>query len=119
MRKVLVVSLLFSFQILRAQAPTVQGQPFPMEKENQRRLEQDSFEKWALDPQASKRTAAAKEQNAASEFYSKAKHFVELWEALAKELNERKTFNAKLAKEVSKAFHDMEKSDGWPVGRAK
>jgi hypothetical protein len=34
-------------------------------------------------------------------------------------LNEKKTFNAKLAKQVAKAFHDLEKSDGWPVGPQK
>ena len=37
-----------------------------------------------------------------------------LWSALANEYNEKQTFNYKLAGEVAKAFHDLEKSEGWP-----
>ena len=118
MRKVLAVSLLFSSQILRAQS-AAQGQPLPIDSEMRRRLQEDAFEKWAFDKEAPKRAASAKEQEAVREFYSKAKRFVELWQALAAELNGKKTFNAKLAKEVSKAFHELEKSDGWPVRHAK
>jgi len=85
-----------------------------------RRIQQDAFEKWALDPDGKQKKAqAARESEAAMEFYSKARQFVELWQTFASELNDKKTFNAKLAKEVSKAFHELEKSDGWPVGRQK
>jgi hypothetical protein len=119
MRKVLALSLLFSSQILQAQAQTLQGQSPPINDETQRQLQQDAFERWALDPNGPKRATASRERAAAKEFYSKAKHFVDLWEALAAELNGKKTFNAKLAKQVSKAFHDLEKSDGWPIGLAK
>jgi hypothetical protein len=31
-----------------------------------------------------------------------------------REYNDKGTFNVKRAKEVSKAFHDLEKSEGWP-----
>src|SRR5260370_36997331 len=40
--------------------------------------------------------------------------FVVLWSALANEYNEKQTFNYKLAGEVAKAFHELEKSEGWP-----
>jgi hypothetical protein len=30
-------------------------------------------------------------------------------------LNEKQTFDVKLAKKVAKAFHELESSDGWPV----
>jgi hypothetical protein len=48
-------------------------------------------------------------------FFSKAQRFVALWHSLTEEMNERKTFNVKLARQVSKAFHDLEKTDGWKV----
>jgi hypothetical protein len=120
MRKVLAVSLLFSSQILWAQSPTAAHPPLAGDNEQQRRLEQENFENWALDSDTRhKKAATAKEKAETAEFYFKAKHFVQLWQALAAELNEKNTFNAKLAKQVSKAFHDLEKSDGWPVGRPK
>jgi hypothetical protein len=48
-------------------------------------------------------------------FYGKAKHFVDLWTKLTVELNQHNTFDAKLARKVSQAFHDLEKSNGWPT----
>ena len=48
------------------------------------------------------------------EFLAKTDKFVELWTALAHEYQEKGTFNVKKAKQVSKAFHDLEKSEGWP-----
>jgi len=120
MRKILAISILFSSPVLWAQGrPTGPLQPFPAEPNTTQRLQQEAFEKWALDTTDAQKQATAKQTAAALEFYSKARHFVDLWEALAAELNEKKTFNAKLAKQVSKAFHDLEKSDGWPVGRPK
>ena len=119
MRKTLTVLLLFSTQILWAQAPGVPRQALPGDAEIERRIKQEAFEKWAMGPDDSKKANAAKESQAIQEFYSKARHFVDLWQAFASELNDKKTVNAKLAKQISKAFHDMEKSDGWPVGSAK
>ena len=58
-----------------------------------------------------KQQTARSKENA---FLSKTQAFAELWTALAREYNEKGTFNMKLAKEVSKAFHALEKSDGWP-----
>jgi len=118
MQKSLAVFLFACTQVLLAQTPArdLPGSNTPLE----RRLEQENFEKWALAPDAVKQAQAKKEAEAREqEFYEKAQRFVTLWAKFAKDLNEQKTFNAKLAKEISKAFHDMEKSDGWPVGRTK
>jgi len=45
-------------------------------------------------------------------FREKTDKFVELWDKLARKINSGEV-DAKLMKEVSKAFHDIEKSDGW------
>jgi hypothetical protein len=42
------------------------------------------------------------------------REFIASWTALVCEYNKKGTFNVKKAKEVSKAFHDLEKSGGWP-----
>jgi hypothetical protein len=47
-------------------------------------------------------------------FWMKTEKFIDSWTALAHEYNDKGTFNVKRAKEVSKAFHDLEKSEGWP-----
>jgi hypothetical protein len=120
MRKTVAVSILLSSSVLWAQAPNGPRQSTPIDPTSDRRLQQDAFESWALDSDTDKKKIdAARESVAAQEFYTKAKQFVDLWEMFAAELNHKKTFNAKLAKQISKAFHDLEKSDGWPVGRPK
>lgn len=57
-----------------------------------------------------RRTARQKEQ----QFWIKTEKFIDAWAALASEYNEKETFNVKKAKQVSKAFHDLEKSEGSP-----
>ncbi len=72
-------------------------------------------------------TARAKQEAAAQAeveyqrriFYSKAKHFVELWKKMTKQMNERDAVDVKLARKVSSAFHDLEKSEGWPIRETK
>jgi hypothetical protein len=48
------------------------------------------------------------------EFLLKADKFIQKWHVLVREYNLKGGFNVKKAKEVSKAFHDLEKSEGWP-----
>jgi len=55
------------------------------------------------------------EQLARLQFREKANKFVALWEDFVSRLNEKQTFDVKLAKKVAKAFHELESSDGWPV----
>ena len=59
---------------------------------------------------AKRREVEYKEQ----QFLLKAKKLVQSWSTFAREYNEKGTFNLKTAKEVSKAFHDLEKDEGWP-----
>jgi hypothetical protein len=66
--------------------------------------------------EAVRRAAAARqEQVARLQFMAKANRFVKLWGDFVNRLNDKQTFDAKLAKKVSKAFHELEKSDGWPL----
>jgi len=46
------------------------------------------------------------------QFISRMNRFVALWSALVSEYNEKQAFNIKLAGEVAKAFHELEKSEG-------
>jgi len=119
MRNVLVVSILLFSPAVWGQLPGKPPELNPDAAANARRLEADVFEKWATDSAGPKKRAAQKQALESEEFYSKARRFVDRWQAFAKELNGNKTFNAKLAKEVSKAFHEMEKTDGWAAGREK
>lgn len=48
-------------------------------------------------------------------FYDRAKHFVDLWTKMTRQMNQQDVIDVKLARKVSDAFHDLEKSDAWPV----
>ena len=55
------------------------------------------------------------EQLARAEFWAKANKFVSLWTDFASRLNDNQTVDVKLARKLSKAFHELETSNGWPV----
>jgi hypothetical protein len=119
MHQVLAVTFLISSQILWAQGGTQRQTPYT-QNDADRRLAQQTFEQWASKPESERQAAARREtQEKLREFYEKAQNFVTLWRKFTLEMEGQKTFNVKLAKQVSKAFHDMEKSDGWPAGRSK
>lgn len=42
-----------------------------------------------------------------------------LWSKMATDYNEKRVFNLKLARDLSKAFRDLENSEGWPNVGAK
>jgi hypothetical protein len=120
MPKVFSITLMLFAQVVWAQSPVAVHEPGLGHSEIDSRFQKQMFERWALDPDADKKILARKQAEAQlREFYTKAHRFVELWRNFAEDLNNQNAFNAKLAKEVSKAFHDLEKSDGWPVGRSK
>jgi len=48
------------------------------------------------------------------QFFLKVEKFVQMGTAFAREYNEKGTFNVKNAREVSRAFHNLEKTEGWP-----
>ena len=85
-----------------------------------RQVQQKLFDQWAHQPEDERQAIARQAANEkVREFYAKAQRFVTLWQKFAADLNNQRTFDAKLAKQVSKAFHDLEKSEGWPVGHSK
>ena len=52
---------------------------------------------------------------ARQQFLERANKFVALWTEFAHKANDKQIFDVKLAKQLTKAFHDLEKSDGWPI----
>ncbi len=51
------------------------------------------------------------------QFFARMNRFVALWGALVNEYNEKRAFNIKLAREVGKAFHELENGEGWPKSK--
>jgi len=47
-----------------------------------------------------------------AQFLARMNKVVALWSAFANDYNQKHTFNIKLAREVSKAFHDLENGEG-------
>ena len=108
--------LLFSFLLLgpaSAQSP----HPNPSSQDAIQRLYWESLSNAAWLNQTFAQTEIAKRveaQGKEREFLLKADKFVQAWSVLTREYKEKGGFNVKEAKEVSKAFHDLEKSEGWP-----
>lgn len=48
------------------------------------------------------------------QFLLKAKKFVELWEEVARDFNNKRAFNVQKAKALSKAFRELEQTGAWP-----
>jgi hypothetical protein len=63
-----------------------------------------------IDQQAEQRSTAKQKLQ---QFWLRTETFIASWSVLASEYNEKGTFNVKKAKQVSKAFHDLEKTEGW------
>jgi hypothetical protein len=82
----------------------------------------DLYVRSAVDDSAVPRQHAAEQADVEYErrlFYDRAKHFVDLWTKMTKQMNDRNVVDVKLARKVSNAFHDLEKSDAWPVRAPK
>lgn len=70
-----------------------------------------------LDQSAEHQTAQLRqreEQDSERQFAQNAHNFIRLWNQFVTEYNQKKAFNVKLAKELSKAFRRLEKSSTWP-----
>jgi hypothetical protein len=48
------------------------------------------------------------------QFVERANRFAKLWTQFALEYNQRKAIDIKTARAVSKAFHELERGEGWP-----
>ncbi len=80
------------------------------------RLYWESLSNAAVCSQETTQTEMARQMEARHremQFWLKANRFVQEWTLLAREYSDRGAFNVKQAKEVSKAFRDLENSEGW------
>jgi hypothetical protein len=117
LRKLVPLGLFFCASFLSAQSPT----PLPPMGADPITLASRQMEFLTRSVRAGRedevRRAAAtrSEEFARTQFLAKANNFVALWTDFASRLNEKQTFDVKLAKKLSKAFHELETSDGWLV----
>jgi hypothetical protein len=113
--------LLLSFFLL---GPTSAQSPHPNLSQTPdpiQRLYWEALSSAAWRNQTSAQTEMANRMEAQGkerEFLLKAQKFIQKWHVLVREYNQKGGFNMKKAKEVSKAFHDLEKSEGWPKAEA-
>jgi RNA polymerase-interacting CarD/CdnL/TRCF family regulator len=111
MRCVVVNFLLVSIVQLHAAAQGPNPNRCPgVEKQYQQLLWSGAVQSQVATQLTKRREAQDKER----QFLMKAEKRVQSWTALAHEYNEKGTFNVKKAGEVSEAFHDLEKTEGWP-----
>ena len=119
MRKPIIFSFLACAVVLQAQTPTAQppnADPIALAS-----FEMELFRRAARENNVAvtrQATAAREAQIARTRFCAKANHFVKLWMDFTNRLNDEQIFDAKLAKKLAKAFHELETSDGWPVREA-
>jgi hypothetical protein len=72
------------------------------------------------DGSAEAKAAAAERRDASfrkRQFMEKVSHFVAKWEQFANEYNHKGAFNIKSARDISKAFHELEHTEGWPKAK--
>ncbi len=65
---------------------------------------------------------AAKRQEAQyqeRQFIERVNRFVQVWSRFVAEYNDKKAFDFKSAKELSKTFHELENSGYWPIVKSK
>jgi hypothetical protein len=70
-----------------------------------------SFDEPAEAGQAAQRRDAKFREH---QFLEKIHQFITRWDRFAKEYNSEGVFNIKSAREMSRAFHELERSEGWP-----
>ncbi len=116
MKKFTVLSFLFCARFLSAQNPG--PTPIGSDAASAAFRQMEIFERTVKEASQEQINHTAENRAAQYErqqFLLKANHFVTLWQTFVTEVNEKQTFDAKLARKLSKAFHELETSDGWPV----
>jgi len=119
LRRLIFLSIFFCARLLSAQGQNpVPSSPTGSDPVSIAFRQMEIFERTVKDANeeqahhtAEKRAA----EEARLEFREKANKFVALWEDFVMHLNDKQTFDAKLALKLSKAFHELEMSDGWPI----
>jgi len=95
----------------------VAQQPIPRQPADLPWMFRDPEWRELLNQSAERVAAAARrqdEQDGQRQFVQDAEQFINLWNQFANEYNQKKAFNIKLAKELSKAFRRLEKTTTWP-----
>jgi hypothetical protein len=122
MRQVFIDFFLLSFTLGIAAVPGASAQtfgsaPYPDGRARAEEIYSELLWSGAVQSQTATQTQIAKRTDAQyreQQLLLRAERLVQLWSALAREYNEKGGFNVKTAREVSKAFHDLEKTEGWP-----
>jgi hypothetical protein len=117
LRNLISVLFLVCADALQAQSP-VPAQFPTLDPNAQSNLQMEIMQRAveeSKDDSARRAIAKREEEIARTQFCARANRFVTLWMDFAQRLNEKQTFDAKLAKKLAKAFHDLETSEGWPV----
>jgi len=119
LRKLLPFSLFLCARFLSAQSPTptpISAIPMDPITQASRQLELLNRSMDDRSVEDARRAAIARDEEFARlQFLAKANQFVALWGDFASRLNEKQTFDVKLAKKLAKAFHELETSEGWPI----
>ena len=66
------------------------------------------------DAEKSAKAEAAANAYYERQFVTRVNRVAAAWEKMAQEYNQKRAINVKLAREVSEAFHALERSEGWP-----
>ena len=112
MKTLVLLACLFSANLLQAQQPVGSDQASVAFRE----MEIFNLTVQGARADAARHTTERRaEQLARAEFWAKANKFVSLWTDFASRLNDNQTVDVKLARKLSKAFHELETSNGWPV----
>ena len=118
LRKLIFAGIFFCARFLSAQTQAPLGTPVGADQATLAFRQMELITRAARDANDEQARHTAEKQAEAYErlvFWQKANKFVALWEDFAARVNDHQTVDAKLAKKLSKAFHDLETSDGWPV----
>jgi hypothetical protein len=103
------------FLLLRAQAPAQDEardtpRSAPMSRTEQELLYWDLIARREAEQKLAERREAEYREH---QFVEKVNRFAAVWNKLVGEYNRQRTFNVKTAKELSKAFRDLQ-GTGWP-----
>ena len=118
MQKTILLSAFLCAGFLSAQSPTPPPGAMSVDPVSLATRQMEIFNRLVQDNRMDQTRQAADlraQEFARREFWNKAQKFVNLWGDFATRLNQEQIFDAKLAKKVSKAFHDLENSEGWPI----
>ena len=115
-------SVILGLCMLSAAAAQPPVPPQPMHPVDQDVILRDSRWRELYDQQVERQAQIAaqqREQYEERQFLERVNHFAVLWNQLATEYSQKRAFNIKVAKELSKAFRKLEGTSAWPKPSGK